>query len=212
MPRRIKTSENKPPLLIALGNPGEEYALTRHNAGAMFAEWLVRRQHGTWTKDRKGRYRYAEIDIDDVSLSLAIPGTYMNESGRAAEMAAKRLLSTSPRAVSRILLAHDDKDIALGQIKMRAGGRSGGHRGVQSVIHSLKSESFARLKIGILSELLTSTTDTKVFVLEPFTVEERHILEISFESQLTNPQSAFRQWLRDQTGGLQAPARRPKED
>lgn len=211
MPRRIKTSESKPPLLIALGNPGEEYALTRHNAGAMFAEWLVRRQHGTWMKDRKGRYRYSEIDIDDVSLSVAIPGTYMNESGRAAEMAAKRFISTSPRALSKILLAHDDKDIELGQIKMRAGGRSGGHRGVQSVIQSLKSESFARLKIGIFSELLQSNTDTKEFVLEPFTIEERHILEISFESQLTNPQSAFRQWLRDQTGGLQTSTRHLKD-
>lgn len=156
-------------LILGLGNPGDEFAGTRHNVGAVAVERIVSmtgiRLRGLTASAVWGRGRY-----DGAELTLAVPLTYVNESGQAA----KSLLTRFSFGPSELLVAHDDLDLRLGELRIRPGGGSGGHRGIQSIINALGTQEFGRLRIGIGRP--PGRQEPAVYVLRPFT--KRQWLEV----------------------------------
>ena len=132
-------------LIVGLGNPGAEYAKTRHNAGFLLVEELADRWRVDWKNERKFNARMARAERHGHRVLLCQPQTFMNLSGETvgAVVGFYRL----PR--TRILVAVDDADLPLGELRLRAGGSSGGHHGLESIEQHLGSREFARLRLGI---------------------------------------------------------------
>ena len=140
-PRRHGTSLD---LLVAgLGNPGAEYARNRHNVGRLVVDELARRHDGQWRSKFSGRL--AEIRIDGHKVALLKPETYMNDSGRSVQAAA-RFFKVDPDAV---LVVHDESDLAAGRLQLRRGGGLAGHNGLRSVASGLGGPDFLRLRVGV---------------------------------------------------------------
>ena len=157
-------------LVVGLGNPGETYAQTRHNAGFMLVERLAR-AWGADFREKKGRVRVAESRGGGEPVLLAEPLTYMNLSGQAvrALVASRRVLP------ERLLVAYDDLDIPLGEIRVRPQGSAGTHKGMQSIVRELGTTKFLRLRIGIGP--LPEGRDAAAYVLRRFRRDERDALE-----------------------------------
>ena len=135
------------PLLIAgLGNPGDEYDLTRHNAGADFINLLCSKYSLTLKKENQIAGYFAAYETENYKLILVIPSTYMNESGLCISKCKKFFnLSTN-----QILIAHDELDLPNAHIKLKESGGHGGHNGLRNIIDHLNGDnSFKRLRIGI---------------------------------------------------------------
>jgi len=132
-------------LIVGLGNPGEEYAQTRHNAGFLLVEKLAAQWRAAWSLERKFQARLARAERAGKTVLLAKPQTYMNASGEAAG-ALMRYYQLAPE---RILVAVDDADLPLGQIRLRPGGGAGGHHGLESVMQHVGSRDYPRLRLGI---------------------------------------------------------------
>jgi PTH1 family peptidyl-tRNA hydrolase len=130
-------------LILGLGNPGEHYRRTRHNAGFWAVEELARK-HGVTLKEKRG-YDLSEARFYTEEVVLARPLTFMNLSGKAARKM-RRKLRIDPHS---ILVIHDDIDLSPGTIRIRIGGSSGGHLGVQSVIEGLGTPDFPRIRVGV---------------------------------------------------------------
>ena len=132
-------------LIVGLGNPGAEYAKTRHNAGFGLVEALAVRWRVDWKHERKFNARMARAERSGRQVLLCQPQTFMNLSGETvgAVVGFYRL----PR--TRILVAVDDADLPLGELRLRAGGSSGGHHGLESIERHLGAREFARLRLGI---------------------------------------------------------------
>jgi PTH1 family peptidyl-tRNA hydrolase len=130
-------------LVAGLGNPGREYARTRHNAGWMVAEELAARHAGSWRSKFSGRL--ADVRLDGQRLALLEPETYMNESGTSIGAAA-RFFKVEPAA---LLVVHDDVDLEEGRLQARAGGGLAGHNGLRSIAQALGGQDFLRLRIGV---------------------------------------------------------------
>ena len=132
-------------LIVGLGNPGREYARTRHNAGFMVAERLAERWHASWNAEKKFKARVAKLDWDGRRLILCEPQTFMNASGEAVGALAK--FYEAPPA--RTLVIVDDADLPFGEVRLRANGSSGGHHGLESIEAHLGTRDYPRLRIGI---------------------------------------------------------------
>jgi peptidyl-tRNA hydrolase, PTH1 family len=132
-------------LIVGLGNPGADYGQTRHNAGFMLVDLLARHWRAEWTTVKKFQSRLAKVEHQDRRVVLCEPQTYMNLSGEAVG-ALVRFYQLPP---TRLLVAVDDADLPLGEIRLRPGGSSGGHHGLESIEQHLSSREFARLRIGI---------------------------------------------------------------
>jgi len=133
-------------LLVGLGNPGAEYAATRHNAGAWFAEAVARRHGAGLQHESKFFGHTGRLVIDGCELRLLVPATYMNRSGQAVAAMA-RFYKLAPDA---ILVAHDELDLPPGVARLKQGGGHGGHNGLRDIIASLGNDNgFGRLRIGI---------------------------------------------------------------
>jgi PTH1 family peptidyl-tRNA hydrolase len=132
-------------LIVGLGNPGAEYAQTRHNAGFLVAERLAGRWRASWTVEKKFQSRIARSEFAGQQLFLAEPQTYMNSSGEA--VAAVSAFYRVP--LDRLLVIVDDADLPLGEIRMRPSGSSGGHHGLESIEQHLGTREYARQRIGI---------------------------------------------------------------
>jgi len=156
-------------VIIGLGNPGHRYARTRHNAGFTVVERMAGKS-GEW-KDYRRLASICPIEIDGTAVMLVRPLTFMNNSGEAVEA----LLSRWDLGPEDLLVIYDDLDLPVGSIRLRPGGGSGGHKGVQSIIDSLQCQSFARLRIGIGRP--PENKDVVDYVLKPFSPEERSVLE-----------------------------------
>jgi PTH1 family peptidyl-tRNA hydrolase len=130
-------------LILGLGNPGDSYRRTRHNAGFWAVEELARK-HGVALRAKKG-YDLVEVSFYTEDVYLARPLTYMNLSGKAAKKL-RRKLKTKPES---ILVIHDDIDLKPGTIRIRKGGSAGGHLGVQSLIECLGTSDFPRIRVGV---------------------------------------------------------------
>jgi PTH1 family peptidyl-tRNA hydrolase len=130
-------------LVVGLGNPGREYARTRHNAGWLVVEELARRHGGSWKSKFSGQL--TEIRLEGHKLALLKPETYMNESGRSVG-AATQFFKVDPDAV---LVVHDEGDFELGRLEIKVGGGYGGHNGLRSIGQHLGTPDFLRLRIGV---------------------------------------------------------------
>jgi peptidyl-tRNA hydrolase, PTH1 family len=130
-------------LVVGLGNPGREYSAHRHNVGWMVVEELARRHHAAW----KGKFngQLAELRLDGHRIGLLKPETFMNDSGRAVNAAA-RFFKLEPDA---ILVIHDEIDLEPGRLQARKGGGLAGHNGLRSIAAHLKSPEFLRLRVGV---------------------------------------------------------------
>ncbi len=132
-------------LIVGLGNPGAEYAKTRHNAGWLLVEQLALRWRVDWKRERRFNAQMARAERHDRHVLLCQPQTFMNASGETVGAVVN--FYRLPR--TRILVAVDDADLPLGEIRLRAGGSSGGHHGLESIEQHLGAREFARLRLGI---------------------------------------------------------------
>ncbi len=130
-------------LVAGLGNPGREYAATRHNVGWLVVDELAARHDGSWRSKFSGRL--AEVRFGDLRLALLEPETYMNESGRSIGAAA-RFFKVDPGS---LLVVHDDVDLDEGRLQARLGGGLAGHNGLRSIAQALGTQDFLRLRIGV---------------------------------------------------------------
>ena len=158
-------------LIVGLGNPGREYHWTRHNLGFLVLDELAREHR--LPLDRRGlKSVYGRGRIARGEVILAKPQTYMNLSGEAVQ----RLLHFFKIPLQDLIVLHDDLDLPWGKIRIRTGGSSGGHRGIQSIGETLGSEAFIRLKIGI-GRPPTPGRDPADYVLDSFSEAEKEELE-----------------------------------
>lgn len=132
-------------LIVGLGNPGAEYAKTRHNAGFMLVELLATRWGAAWNAERKFQARMAKAAREGCRLVMCEPQTFMNLSGESVAA----VLKFYQLPLKQLIVAVDDADLPLGQIRLRPGGSSGGHHGLESIEQHLGSREYARLRIGI---------------------------------------------------------------
>jgi peptidyl-tRNA hydrolase, PTH1 family len=132
-------------LVVGLGNPGVEYARTRHNAGFLVVEELARRASASWHFERKFDSRVAKLDQGGRRILLVQPQTFMNLSGEAVSGVA----GFYQVPLNQLLVVTDDADLPWGEIRLRPKGSSGGHHGLESIEKHVGSREFARLKVGI---------------------------------------------------------------
>jgi PTH1 family peptidyl-tRNA hydrolase len=157
-------------LIVGLGNPGARYERTRHNLGRRAVESLAE-MWGVSLGDVRANARYGIARRGEARIGLAIPITYMNESGRAVAPLARFYRVPA----ERILVVYDDLDLPLGRLRLRPSGGTGGHRGMASIAAALGTESFPRLRLGIGRP--PPAWDATDFVLSPFDDEELAIAE-----------------------------------
>jgi|SRR3989338_7112711 len=131
--------------IIGLGNPGNEYEKTRHNAGRILATLFAKHlKLNDFEYDGKLNAQKTEGKINREKFTIILPNTFMNKSGNSL----KSLINSQAKAKNLIVI-HDDLDLPLGKIKISFGKNSGGHRGVESIMRTIKTKDFLRLRIGI---------------------------------------------------------------
>lgn len=159
-------------LIVGLGNPGAEYAKTRHNAGFLLVEKLAEQWRANWSSERKFNARIARGESGGKRVLLCEPQTFMNLSGEAVGALVKFYQVPLPD----FLVVVDDADLPLGEIRLRpGGGGSGGHHGLDSVAQHLGSRGFARLRIGIGRK--DGAREIVNHVLGKFDADENGLLE-----------------------------------
>lgn len=160
-------------LIVGLGNPGEKYGDTRHNAGFMaldhFKDTL---EFDNWINKKDLKCMFSSGNIGATRVILIKPNTFMNESGQSVQ-AVQNFYKISN---SQMVVVHDELDIPFGQIRTRIGGSDAGHNGVKSIISNCGSE-FGRVRIGILNTQ-KDNADAANFVLKPFNSDERKNLNL----------------------------------
>ncbi len=132
-------------LIVGLGNPGQQYRITRHNAGAMFLETLCDDFHGELRPESKFFGLVDRITIAGHDVRLLFPTTFMNNSGQAVSAMARYY----DIATEDILVAYDELDLPADTVRLKSGGGHGGHNGVRDIAKALGSNEFQRLRIGI---------------------------------------------------------------
>jgi PTH1 family peptidyl-tRNA hydrolase len=158
-------------LIVGLGNPGAEYAKTRHNAGFLLVEKLAAQWKTGWTNERKFDARIAKAERSGKRVLLCEPQTFMNLSGETVGA----LKDFYQLPLKQILVVVDDADLPFGEIRLRAGGSSGGHHGLESIEQYLASREFARLRIGIGRR--DGVREITNYVLGKFDPTENKLLE-----------------------------------
>ena len=158
-------------LIVGLGNPGKIYINSRHNIGFSVIKVLARQLSVPFDKDARSLSLVGRDRIRNKNILMAMPLTFMNLSGITVSALVKKYKID----LSDLLVVCDDLDLGLGRLKIRPRGSSGGHRGLQSIIENLKSDQFARLRIGIGRP--HPDMETAEFVLSAFTREEKEVLE-----------------------------------
>ena len=156
-----------PQLVVGLGNPGPNYAQTRHNLGFMVADLLAARLGSKFKVHKRSGAEIVTGRLGGRPVVLAKPRCYMNESGRQVGPLAK-FYSVS---AADVLIIHDELDIDFGQIRLKIGGGEGGHNGLRSVAAALGTKEFKRVRIGIGRP--PGRKDPAAFVLENFSATER---------------------------------------
>ena len=176
--RKRPPSPTLPPewMIVGLGNPGPEYKGTRHNVGFDVVETLAEK-HRIKLDKSKHQARYGVGMVEDWSVVIVKPLTYMNLSGRAVAPLAKEY----NLAPERILVVADDLDLAIGRVRLKPKGSAGGHNGHKSLIQALGTQEYPRLKIGIGSVDRKETID---HVLGAFTGDERTDIKQAIERSI----------------------------
>ena len=152
-------------LVAGLGNPGREYAQTRHNVGWMVVDELARRLDGSFRAKFSGRL--AEVRLGELRLALLEPETYMNESGRSIAAAARFFKAPA----EALLVVHDDVDLEEGRLQTRLGGGLAGHNGLRSIAQALGTPDFLRLRVGVGRPGRGDPRSVADYVLSPFEPE-----------------------------------------
>ncbi len=145
--RRSKAPRTGTPadlLVVGLGNPGEEFARTRHNVGAEVIELLADR-HGAKLKKGKERALVDEVRVHGKRVALAIPLTYMNDSGESVRLLVRRY-GVEP---DQVVIVHDELDLPVATLRVKAGGGLAGHNGLRSIKSHLHNDEFLRVRIGV---------------------------------------------------------------
>jgi PTH1 family peptidyl-tRNA hydrolase len=132
-------------LLVGLGNPGPQYAQTRHNAGFLTLDAFASRSGRAVAFRARFEGLYAELEVSGTRVGLLKPETFMNLSGRSVRAAAT-FFEVEP---SQLLVVHDDLDVPFGELRLKSGGGDGGHRGLRSISLELRTPSYGRLRVGI---------------------------------------------------------------
>ena len=174
-------------LIVGLGNPGEKYQNTRHNLGFMVVDALARKfsifhsegiprsGHFQFSIDKDVNAEILKTKFADKKIVLVKPLTFMNASGKAVA----KLASSFRLQASSIWVVHDDIDLPLGKIKIRLGGGSAGHRGIESIIKELGTDKFVRFRLGIghprrnLKFKTENLKSVEGYVLEKFQTKEK---------------------------------------
>jgi PTH1 family peptidyl-tRNA hydrolase len=182
-------------LIVGLGNPGAEYEWSRHNLGFMLIDKLAQAE-GIAVNRRECSSLVGRGRFEGVVAKLAKPQTFMNLSGHAVSCLVAKIESETP--VAQLVVISDDLALPLGKIRIRERGTAGGHNGLKSIIASLGTTEFVRLRIGIQPEHPIS--DPKRFVLDSFARSERPVVIETIEKSA----DAIRTIIRD--GALKAMA------
>jgi len=173
-----------PYAVVGLGNPGRRYHATRHNVGFEVVARLADRW-GAALAGGRGEYRVASLRRGPRRVLLAQPTTFMNLSGQAVQ----GLKAFYRVELDRLLVVSDDVNLPLGTLRLRRGGTSGGHKGLDDIILRLGRDDFARLRIGVGNDRMP--TDLTGFVLEPFEAAERPVVD----EMLVRAAEAVETWL-----------------
>lgn len=165
-------------IVVGLGNPGDTYAETRHNAGRMVLEMSAPRSTD-FRYDKKANAQIGNVSFGDTRMTFILPDTYMNNSGQSVAPYVK-----SPKDLAKLVVVYDELDLPLGSIKISFDRSSGGHNGVESIIKTVKSREFIRVRIGIspatpTGKLKKMTTDKMAedFLMKRFTPKQKEVLE-----------------------------------
>ena len=164
-------------LIVGLGNPGRGYANNRHNIGSACLNHFARMQSIRFDK-KQGKARIGLGEVAGSEVVVAKPQTYMNRSGQSVSLLVRKF-DVSP---DDLLVIHDDLDLALGKIRIRQGGSSGGHKGIESIISCLGSQNFIRIRVGIgrpiKNEGCTEFSEDEIinYVLSDFTPDEKQAI------------------------------------
>ena len=198
--------ENSIKLVVGLGNPGADYAQSRHNAGFMTVEkFLEAMPAGRFTESHNADSRLFTGKVRGKALMLQMPLTYMNLSGNAVALISRRFKLQA----REILVISDDLDLPVGKLRLRAGGSDGGHNGLKSIISELGSADFIRLRIGIGRPAPGKTVD---YVLNGFEGEEEKIFLNGIGRAAEAIQSLFTQGLTRTMNIFNAPVKDDNKD
>jgi len=164
-------------LIVGLGNPGTDYARTRHNVGWLVIDAFAKKFRIDVTKHEKEAMT-GEGRVGGGSVKVAKPLTFMNLSGDAV-----RLLVNAYEidAAHDLIIVYDDVDLPLGKLRIRPGGSSGTHNGMRSIVASLATERFPRLRCGVRGADYTETSKLRDYVLDDFTTAEAPLVERTIE-------------------------------
>ena len=173
-PRPPRTGTPADLLVVGLGNPGEEYARTKHNVGADVVDLLAKRHGG---KLRKGKERALsdEINISGKRVAIAVPLTWMNDSGDAVRLLVRRY-GVEP---TQLVVVHDELDLPVAAPRVKSGGGLAGHNGLRSIKSHLHSDDFQRVRIGVGKP--SSKDQGADHVLSKFTKRERGEVDVTVE-------------------------------
>lgn len=158
-------------LVVGLGNPEGEYGGTRHNVGADAVRALVRREHAELARNKRTRSEIAELRIGDRKVVVTVPTSYMNRSGGPVQATA----NWYKVPVERVIVCHDDLDVAVGALKVKRGGGNAGHNGLKDVDRALGTPDYLRVRIGIGRP--PGRMAARDFVLRRFTPDERATID-----------------------------------
>ena len=158
-------------IIVGLGNPGDKYKITRHNIGFILLDKIAEDNGLTWQLNKKFNAEIAKLG----DTFLVKPQTYMNLSGKTVAS----LSRTADVLPDDILVVFDDLDLPLGRLRLRPEGGSGGHKGMRSIIDSLGSRAFARLRVGIGRP--PGKMDPADYVLQPFSEDEEPLVSVIVE-------------------------------
>jgi PTH1 family peptidyl-tRNA hydrolase len=170
-------------LIVGLGNPGPQYAETRHNAGFLALDAFAALRNGAFGRvvafgfRRELEAEYAEFELERAGkrerVGLLKPQTFMNLSGRSV----RATMTRYEVAPSELLVVHDELDLPFGELRLKLGGGDGGHRGLRSISGELADPGYGRLRVGIGRPGPDFQGDIADFVLQAFALEERSVLE-----------------------------------
>jgi PTH1 family peptidyl-tRNA hydrolase len=176
------------PVIVGLGNPGRAYNRTPHSIGAEIVRNLAMAYGGSWQKTARVFAHTCTITMNNTPVRLAVPTVFMNESG----ISVKKTLGFFRTPRTQLLVIHDDSDLKLGTVKFTAASRSAGHHGIESIIKTLGTSAFARVRIGIRP--IDCSAKALAFILKPMDVGE---WEQFMAQVLPQVEKLITEWLKE---------------
>ena len=168
-------------IIIGLGNPGREYEQTRHNAGWLVLDKFIKEEELTRKVSNKLQADIFDFKIGRNKVILAKPQTFMNSSG----LSVQALMNFYRVMAKDIVVVHDDKDIPVGEIRVQANRGAAGHNGIKSIIESIGTKDFTRIRVGVGPAAPQKIEIISDFVLNKFTKEEFNILQGALDNAIT---------------------------